>query len=66
LGGGHTGAEIVFDVQAEMAFELGSEFMVAAVPVEETAKSQKPSAQLPHKHSSRRVGLQTGHYNDYS
>jgi len=49
-----------------MALQLRREFAVAAFPMEQSAKSRKPSSQLPHNHAfpwvTRAAGLKTGHY----
>jgi len=62
----HPRAEIIFNVHLQMAFHLRGEFAVAAFPMEQSAKSRKPSSQPPHNHTfpciTKAAGLKTGHY----
>jgi len=55
-------AHIVLDVHLEMTFHLRSKFTLAAVLRKKSAKSHKPSTQLPHNYPAIQTALRTGHY----
>ena len=46
----HSGAEVVLDVQRQMALQLLGEFALAPTAIEQTEKPHEPAAQLSNVH----------------